>query len=156
MSGWSLQHSIRNSSPAQQCRFVSSRRNVLPPGAAVHDRVNRAGISNFEFAGYATENRPAIRDSATQCGEVEGQFTFGHAWETDPLWQHHLVRSEVDLDAGQVSFYRLPLRQPAEVEPFGSERCETAEARAQRIIGEVSLSVPVNDFFVRLRLDLRA
>ena len=31
----------------------------------------------------------------------------GHGWEIDPLWQHRLVRSEIDLKAGQISFYRL-------------------------------------------------
>jgi putative transposase len=37
----------------------------------------------------------------------------GHSWEIDPLWQHRLVRSEVDLDANQISFYRLRRREPS-------------------------------------------
>ena len=38
----------------------------------------------------------------------------GHFWEIDPLWQHRLVRSEVDLQAGQISFYRLRRREPSD------------------------------------------
>ena len=38
----------------------------------------------------------------------------GHAWEIDPLWQHRLVRSEIDLKAGRISFYRLRRREPAD------------------------------------------
>lgn len=35
----------------------------------------------------------------------------GHSWEIDPLWQHRLVRSEVNLQAGQIHFYRLRRRE---------------------------------------------
>ena len=38
----------------------------------------------------------------------------GHTWEIDPLWQHRLVRSEVDLQAGQIRFYRLRRREPCD------------------------------------------
>jgi len=37
----------------------------------------------------------------------------GHHWEVDPLWQHRLVRAEVDLHAGQISFFRLRRRDPS-------------------------------------------
>lgn len=36
----------------------------------------------------------------------------GHPWEVDPLWQHRLVRSEIDLDENQIRFYRLRRREP--------------------------------------------
>ena len=36
----------------------------------------------------------------------------GHSWEIDPLWQHRLVRSEVDLQASEIHFYRLRRRVP--------------------------------------------
>ena len=38
----------------------------------------------------------------------------GHCWEIDPLWQHRLVRSEIDLQAGQINFYRLRRREPSD------------------------------------------
>jgi putative transposase len=38
----------------------------------------------------------------------------GHDWEIDPLWQHRLVRSEVDLQVGQISFFRLRRREPSD------------------------------------------
>lgn len=37
----------------------------------------------------------------------------GHSWEIDPLWQHRLVRSEVDLDSNEITFYRLRRREPS-------------------------------------------
>jgi len=36
----------------------------------------------------------------------------GHSWEVDRLWQHRLVRAEVDLDANRINFYRLRRREP--------------------------------------------
>lgn len=36
----------------------------------------------------------------------------GHSWGIDPLWQHRLVRAEVDLDANEIRFYRLRRREP--------------------------------------------
>ena len=38
----------------------------------------------------------------------------GHSWEIDPLWQHRLVRSEIDLQANQIRFYRLRRREPCD------------------------------------------
>jgi hypothetical protein len=38
----------------------------------------------------------------------------GHCWEIDPLWQHRLVRSEIDLKASQIRFYRLRRREPSQ------------------------------------------
>jgi len=38
----------------------------------------------------------------------------GHCWEIDPLWQHRLVRCEIDLMAGQIRFYRLRRREPSD------------------------------------------
>ena len=36
----------------------------------------------------------------------------GHSWEVDRLWQHRLVRAEVDLSANCINFYRLRRREP--------------------------------------------
>jgi hypothetical protein len=38
----------------------------------------------------------------------------GHCWEIDPLWQHRLVRCEIDLQAGHITFYRLRRREPSD------------------------------------------
>ena len=38
----------------------------------------------------------------------------GHGWEIDPLRQHRLVRSEIDLQSGQINFYRLRRREPSD------------------------------------------
>jgi hypothetical protein len=36
----------------------------------------------------------------------------GHAYILDPLWQHRLVRCEVDLDQKQIRCYRLRRKEP--------------------------------------------
>lgn len=59
----------------------------------------------------------------------------GHSWEIDPLWQHRLVRSEVDLQAGQISFYRLRRRQPSD----------------QPLIKTISYQLPQRKFDMRSR-----
>ena len=38
----------------------------------------------------------------------------GHTWVVDPLWQHRLLRCEVDLDKHQIRFLRLRRREPTE------------------------------------------
>ena len=59
----------------------------------------------------------------------------GHSWDIDPLWQHRLVRSEVDLQAGQISFYRLRRRVPSD----------------QPLIKTVSYQLPQRKFDTRPR-----
>src|SRR5258706_3931953 len=59
----------------------------------------------------------------------------GHSWEIDPLWQHRLVRSEVDLDANQISFYRLRRREPT----------------SQPLIKKVAYKLPQRRFDMRPR-----
>ena len=61
----------------------------------------------------------------------------GHSWEVDPLWQHRLVRSEVDLQAGQIRFYRLRRREPGD----------------QPLIKTVSYQLPLRRFDTRPRHD---
>ena len=42
-----------------------------------------------------------------------GQVQFlGRSWEVDPLWQHRLVRAEVDLKRKRIRFYTLRRRAP--------------------------------------------
>jgi hypothetical protein len=38
----------------------------------------------------------------------------GHAFAVDPLWQHRLIRCEVDLDKNQIRFLRLRRRDPTD------------------------------------------
>jgi len=45
------------------------------------------------------------------CGVVS---LLGHTFEVDPRWQHRLVRSVVDLDAGAISFFSLRRSAPAQ------------------------------------------
>ncbi len=59
----------------------------------------------------------------------------GHSWEIDPLWQHRLVRSEVDLHAGQINFYRLRRRAPSD----------------QPLIKSLSYLLPQHKFDLRAR-----
>lgn len=59
----------------------------------------------------------------------------GHAWQIDPLWQHRLVRSEVDLRAGQIRFYRLRRREPGD----------------QPLIKTISYELPRRNFDLRPR-----
>jgi putative transposase len=44
-------------------------------------------------------------------GAVE---VLGQPFAVDPRWPHRLVRAEVDLDAGTITFYRLRRREPAD------------------------------------------
>jgi hypothetical protein len=44
-------------------------------------------------------------------GEVH---LLGRPLAVDPLWQHRLVRAEVDLERGQIRFYRLRRRAPGQ------------------------------------------
>jgi transposase-like protein len=44
-------------------------------------------------------------------GEVE---VLGRQFAVDPRWPHRLVRAEVDLDRGTITFYRLRRREPAD------------------------------------------
>jgi len=44
-------------------------------------------------------------------GEVE---VLGQRFAVDPRWPHRLVRAEVDLDGGTITFYRLRRREPAD------------------------------------------
>jgi putative transposase len=37
----------------------------------------------------------------------------GHSYEVDSLWQHRLVRCELDLDRNEIRFYRLRRREPS-------------------------------------------
>jgi hypothetical protein len=59
----------------------------------------------------------------------------GHSWEIDSLWKHRLVRSEIDLKAGRISFYRLRRREPAD----------------QPLIKTVSYGLPQRRFDMRPR-----
>jgi transposase-like protein len=47
--------------------------------------------------------------------DAEGRAeVLGRAFEVDRHWAHRLVRAEVDLDAGQIRFYRLRRREPGD------------------------------------------
>jgi hypothetical protein len=46
-------------------------------------------------------------------GSGEAQL-LGRSFLVDPLWQHRLVRAEVDLKAGQIRFYALRRQAPKE------------------------------------------
>ena len=45
---------------------------------------------------------------------------FGHTFEVDTLWTHRLVRCDVNLDAGVISFYALRRRQPGQQPLLGN------------------------------------
>jgi transposase-like protein len=47
--------------------------------------------------------------------DAEGRAeVLGRAFEVDRHWAHRLIRAEVDLDAGQIRFYRLRRREPGD------------------------------------------
>jgi hypothetical protein len=46
---------------------------------------------------------------SNECGEVQ---LLGRTFEVDPLWQHRLVRAEVDLKKCRIRFYTLRRRAP--------------------------------------------
>jgi hypothetical protein len=57
-------------------------------------------------------------------------YILGHTFMVDEHWLHRLVRSEVDLDAGHIRFYRLRRREPSN----------------QPCLGEVSYHLPKKRF----------
>jgi transposase-like protein len=57
------------------------------------------------------EGRVIFLRRTTGTGEAQ---LLGRAFLVDPLWQHRLVRAEVDLKAGQIRFYALRRQAPSE------------------------------------------
>jgi hypothetical protein len=98
----------------------------------------------------APERRPLPTELPRLDGPPGGRMVFlrrttdtgeatvlGRAYPVDRTWPHRLVRAELDLDAGTLSFHRLRRREPADqpllaVHPYAPVTRHTHPGRAAR------------------------
>jgi putative transposase len=92
-------------------RFTTAYRQHLAPTREVHPP-RRPFPGDFKIDWQQRPNGRLIYLRRTS--EKGAIKLLGHSWEIDPLWQHRLVRSEVDLQASQIRFYRLRRREPCD------------------------------------------
>jgi len=93
----------------QGLRVVRGGRLVLDDVTLEVPRGTVAGLLGPSGCGKSTLMRALVGVQVVAGGEVQ---VLGRTYAVDPLWQHRLVRGEVDLRARRIRFYTLRRRAP--------------------------------------------
>lgn len=104
-----FQHASLEGLQAQSARYVTAhRQRAAARIEAAPGRRPFPGNWRLDLQAHPQGRLIFLRRSNGQ-GEVQ---LLGRVWVVDPLWQHRLVRAEVDLKRRQVRFYTLRRRAP--------------------------------------------
>jgi putative transposase len=104
-----FQHASLEGLQAQSARYVAAhRKRAAARIEAAPERRPFPGDWRLDLQAHPQGRLIFLRRSNGQ-GEVQ---LLGRVWVVDPLWQHRLVRAEVDLKGRQVRFCTLRRRAP--------------------------------------------